>query len=106
MIFWPFRTSTAPNTLGLGGDGDEVEMLEDVERRFSIGLVQKEVEMLVTMGDLEGLVSLKSNEDLPSEDIWERLCEIARHHSAHDGPIDRYTTFFAKFAQPRETKNG
>ena len=94
------------NTLGLGGDGDEVDLLEEVEKAFSILFDQKNVDELITMGDLEILIAGKRGSDAKSGQDWERLCEIAENHSGSAGQIDRNTTFFANFAQPREISNG
>ena len=106
MTFWPFRASTPPNTLGLGGDGDETDLLEDVERAFSIRLEQRDAERLISMGDLEILLAAKRGNSAPSGKGWERLCKIAQVHSGCAGHIDRNTTLIANFAQPRELSNG
>jgi len=102
VTIWPIKASAHLNTLNLGGDGDEVDLLEDVERNFSIRFQQKDVEELVSMGDLEALVALKRGRYPASGEDWERLGRIAREHLGNPGRIDRKTTLFVKFAQPRE----
>jgi len=106
VTFRLFQALGSLNTLDLGGDGDEVDFLEDVEKAFSILLDQKNVEGMITMGDLEILVAGKRGSDTKSGQDWGRLCEIAKIHSGQAGQIDRNTTLFAKFAQPREISNG
>ena len=106
MTFWPFRASTPPDTLGLGGDGDEIDLLEDVEKTFSIRFEQKDVEDLTMMGDLENLLAAKRGNSALSGKDWERLCKIAPLPTGNAGQIDRNTTLIAKFAQPREISNG
>jgi hypothetical protein len=39
-------------TLGLGGDGDEVDAIERVERRFAIRFGKDDCERFVTVGDV------------------------------------------------------
>jgi hypothetical protein len=106
VTFRLVQTLRPLNTLNLGGDGDEVELLEDVEKAFSILFDQKNVEELTTMGGLEILVADKRGTNAKSGQDWEQLCEIAQMHSGNAGRIDRNTTLFAKFAQPRELSNG
>ena len=106
MTFWPLGTSTPLNSLCLGGDGDEVDLLADGEKRFLIRFEQADVAELVSMGDLEALVAAKRGKDAASGNDWAQLCQIARLQSGHNAQIDRNTTFFAKFAQPREIENG
>ena len=56
-------------------------------------------------GDLERLVGkrLKSSGIDPA---WALLQRIDRDHSGSKDGIDRETTFFAKYAKPREAESG
>ena len=47
------------NSLDLWGDGDEIEMIEAIERAFAIRFENAEAEQLVTMGQLFDLVKSK-----------------------------------------------
>lgn len=51
-----FRKGPAKNTVNMAGDGDDVDMLRDVERAFGIELASAEVESIYTVGDLYDLV--------------------------------------------------
>jgi hypothetical protein len=49
----PLRTR---QSLGLGGDGDEMELLHDLERTFALRFDHAELENILTIGELENAV--------------------------------------------------
>jgi acyl carrier protein len=100
------RVTQRLNTLNLGDDLDDVEMLMAIEEIFGLVIKDGEAEKLVTMGDLYELVSEKLNSKTDFDPVWSLLCQIAREHSGSRDPIDMETTFFPKFAEERiETTN-
>ena len=50
---------TCGNTLNLVGDGDEIDLLEEVEAAFSVKIEAKEAEELLTVGDLQDVLLRK-----------------------------------------------
>ncbi len=99
------RVTKSLNTLDLHGDLDDVELIMDVEETFGIKFEKSEIAELVTVGQVEDLVRRKVA-DRKSDFVWMLVERIAREHSGSRHGIDRSTTFFRKFAQPRETANG
>ena len=64
-------------TLGLGGDGDEVDAIEGVEREFGVTLDKSDAANWLTVGD----VYLSLQHALPSEvanlrSTWARYYEV------------------------------
>ena len=103
MAFWPFRPAKLLNTIKLGDDLDDVEFVMAVEEAFGVRFKDDETIKLITMADMEKLVRLKLEKKSDFDPVWTVLCSIARRQTGHKGPIDRETTFFAKFANERKT---
>jgi len=102
---WPFnrdRITKRLNTVDLNDDLDDVEMLQEIERTFRFELQQHEAEDLVNVGNLYDLVKQKASTDPDFDPVWHLVERIVRTYSGSDDPIDRETTFFPKFAKPRE----
>lgn len=100
------RITQRLNTINLGDDLDDVEMLESIEEIFGIEIKNGEAEKLVTMGELYELVNEKITSRSDFDPVWSLICQIAREHSGSRDPIDKKTTFFPKFAEVRaETSN-
>lgn len=97
------RVTQRLNTIDLGDDLDDVEMLMAIEETFGIKIEDKEAEKLVTVGDLYDLVTKKLEHKTDFDPIWALVCQISREHSGSRDPIDKSTTFFPKFAEERET---
>jgi len=95
------RVTQRLNTINLGDDLDDVEMLKAIEEIFGLDIKDGEAEKLVTMGDLNELVSEKLNSKADFDPVWALLCQIAREHSGSRDPIDKETTFFPKSAEER-----
>lgn len=111
LSFWLFqfgrpRVTQRLNTIDLGDDLDDVEMLMAIEEVFGIEIKDREAETLTTMGDLYELVSQKLKPKTEFDPVWSLVCQIAREYSGSRDPIDKQTTFFPKFAEERiETSN-
>lgn len=96
------RVTQRLNTVDLGDDLDDVEMLEAIEKIFGIEIKDSEAEKLITMGDLYELVNEKLKPESDFDPIWSLVCQIVREHSGSRDPVDKDTTFFPKFAKERE----
>lgn len=57
------RSTEVASTLGLGGDGDELDVLEAVERSFDISILDHEAEFAETAGQLFDIVMAKASVD-------------------------------------------
>lgn len=96
--------SRKANSLDLWGDGDEVEMIEAIERAYAISFEKAEAEQLVTMGQLFDLVKSKVGKQgaktITDDALWAGLVKHA--HDAGADPrraVDRNTTFFSRNAE-------
>ncbi|PLP57920.1 hypothetical protein CYK37_17010 [Mesorhizobium loti] len=92
------------NSLGLWGDGDEIEMIEAIERAYAISFEKVEAEQLTTMGQLFDLVKSKIGRGgaaaVADDALWTGLLKYA--HDAGADPrraVDRNTTFFSRNAE-------
>ena len=103
MRFWPFGRSQSLNTINLGDDLEDVEFVMAVEEMFGVQFADDETIKLITMADLEKLIRSKLEKVQEFDPVWTILCNIARQHTGHKGPIDRETTFLAKLAKERPT---
>lgn len=102
---WPFnyrKVTERLNTVDLGDDLDDVEMLMAVEEIFQIKLQDSETVDLVSVGELCELVKGKMPRDGSVDPVWKLIVLIVKSHSGSLSPIDAETTFFPKFAKPRQ----
>ncbi len=61
-------------SLGLGGDGDEVDAIENVERAFGVVLDKRDAPSWVTVGDVyASLIKALVSDLRDREDTWERF---------------------------------
>lgn len=104
-LFFARGDTKGLNTVGLTGDLDDVGLLMDVEETFGIKLTEVEAQNARTMGDLERLV-VKRLKRSGIDPAWALLQRIVRDHSGSKDGINRETTFFAKYAKPREAESG
>jgi acyl carrier protein len=95
------RITQRLNTINLGDDLDDVEMLMAIEEVFGIEVEDSEAETLISMGDLYELLINKLKLKTNFDPVWALVCQIAREHSGSRDPIDKQTTFFPKFAKER-----
>lgn len=82
------------NSLSLIGDGDDVDILTDVEAAFEISISNQEAEAAKTMKDLEALVSSKISHLTKDDLTWALLKTIASRYQNSETQIDRETYFF------------
>ena len=69
-------SNSAPKSVGLGGDGDEICAIEDVERAFGVTLDKGDAQHWVTAGDLFlSLQKALSVEDRDDPETWVRFTE-------------------------------
>ncbi|MDC7683057.1 hypothetical protein PQU92_07200 [Asticcacaulis sp. BYS171W] len=67
-------TKNALSSLGLGGDGDEVAAITDVEKAFGVQLNYSEATGWETAGDVfESLKRVLPTEVLVEPDLWQRF---------------------------------
>ena len=72
------RKNPHPN-IGLHGDLDDVECLEDVEAHFSVRFLDHEAEAVRTVGDFLAAV-LAKRPDLDRQSVWPDLTRILAAH--------------------------
>jgi len=102
---WPFnrqKVTERLNTVDLGDDLDDVDLLLAVEDTFQIHINDCEAEDLVSVGDLYKLVKSKMPSDNSVDPAWELVVTLVRYYSGSQSPINQETTFFPKFAKPRK----
>ncbi|MEM6466105.1 MAG: hypothetical protein AAF679_06335 [Pseudomonadota bacterium] len=97
------RITQRLNTVNLGKDLDDIEMLMSIEETFGVKFEDSEKEKITTVGDVYDLVSQKLVPNADFDPNWELVCWIVRLHSGSSDPIDRATTFFPELAQKRDT---
>lgn len=70
-----------PQSVGLGGDGDEIQAITDVERAFGVKLNYSNAGQWITAGDVfDALLAAIPASERAQPDLWDRfakaLCEI------------------------------
>ena|SRR5579871_6484938 len=75
-------------SLGLGGDGDEVDAVEHVEKEFGVSLDTSSASSWLTVGD----VYLALQKALPAHmrsdpSTWKRFCVAICHESGADSTL-------------------
>ena len=64
----------SPKSVGLGGDGDEIVAISDVERAFGVKFDDADAPGWVTAGDLfASLQKALPEEDLSGRDVWQKF---------------------------------
>jgi hypothetical protein len=64
----------SPISVGLGGDGDEIAAIGDVERAFGVKLDYSDASRWVTAGDVfDALRNALPREERDRADLWERF---------------------------------
>ena len=79
LFHWWGRPNPNPN-IGMVGDGDEVELLEDIERAFSVRFTDDEAEAIVTLGDLHEAIMTKTDR-WSSGEVWAATTRLAAQHT-------------------------
>ena len=72
-------------SLGLGGDGDEVDAIQEVERAFAVLLDDSEAASWRTVGDVySALRSALPPEQREAEDVWPRFTQAISSETGAD----------------------
>jgi hypothetical protein len=67
-------TTNTPVSVGLGGDGDEIASIDDVERAFGIKLDYSDAPQWLTAGNVfDSLRRALPADDQNKSDLWERF---------------------------------
>lgn len=77
-----------PVSVGLGGDGDEIAAIQDVERLFGVRLNDADAPRWFTAGDV--FASLKealSEKGAEEPDIWKRFADCLAGHTGVDAAL-------------------
>ena len=75
MRRYPQRvTATTQVSVGLGGDGDEIEAIDDVARAFGVKLDYSDARQWLTAGDVfNSLRKALPRDERDAADLWERF---------------------------------
>lgn len=78
-------------SLGLGGDGDEIEVVEAVERAFAVRFDQSDADRWITVGDLfASLLERRSLSMGDGHDLWLEFVRVLGEGVALDaGEVGR-----------------
>jgi hypothetical protein len=95
-----------PQSVGLGGDGDEIEAITDVERAFGVKLDYSNAGQWITAGDVfEALMAAIPARERAQPGLWERfamaLCEttgVDPHSIEPASPLLSRSRFWARLA--------
>lgn len=103
MNNWCF-TRKRKNSFYLYGDGDDVAIIEEIERRFAVQITDEEAKAILTFGDLLDTVISKISMDKGADDnkLWEDIEGIIKRQlSGRYGEnikVNRKTSFFSRDA--------
>ncbi|OYY89196.1 MAG: hypothetical protein B7Y45_13280 [Sphingomonas sp. 28-66-16] len=80
-----FTENHPPRSLGLGGDGDEMAAIAEVERRFGVRLDYSDSQNWTTAGDVFGaLRRALPTERAAAHDTWARYAEAIASETGVD----------------------
>ncbi|WP_157190139.1 hypothetical protein [Novosphingobium sp. Rr 2-17] len=78
-------TNRPPYSVGLGGDGDEIDAIAEVERRFGVQLDYSEAVRWRTVGDVFcALQRALPQEQSSSSETWLKFCEAISQETGVD----------------------
>lgn len=73
------------SSLGLGGDGDEIAAIEEVESTFGVTLDYSDAGNWSTVGDVHSaLIRMLSAEEAAKPDVWARFTEAISRETGVD----------------------
>lgn len=74
-----------PMSLGLGGDGDEINAIEDVERQFGVNLDLKDANQWTTVGHVfHALQQALPDHEAGSKETWGNFCQAITRQTGVD----------------------
>lgn len=99
-------SKSPPKSVGLGGDGDEIRAIEDVERAFGVTLDKGDAQHWVTAGDLFlSLQKALAAEDRDDPETWVRFTEALANETGvdpmaleRDSPLLEHPLFWVQIA--------
>ncbi len=77
-------STTFPRSVGLGGDGDEIVAISDVERAFGVKLDKADAAQWHTAGDVFESLRKALPAEIRDEDLWSRFAEILTDQTGID----------------------
>ena len=87
-------------SLGLGGDGDEVDAIEAVERALGIVFETQDCELFITVGDVWRAVIKEarlSSEEAEAEGLWSQMAKaISKESGVDPDRVSRDTLLLAE----------
>lgn len=69
-------STTLPKSVGLGGDGDEIVAIDDVERAFGVKLDKAHAPQWHTAGDVFASLCQALPADIRDDGLWSRFTEV------------------------------
>ena len=78
-------SATPPKSVALGGDGDEIATIADVEHTFRVKLDKADAPQWHTAGDVFASLCKALPADIRADDgLWSRFTEVLAHHAGVD----------------------
>src|SRR5688500_15824643 len=85
-------------SLGLGGDGDEVDAIQSVERHFSVSLAYGDAADWRTAGDVfSSLLKALPADQRHRDDLWPTFAAIMSDETGADASRVGRTLFYSPF---------
>lgn len=79
--------ATLPKSVELGGDGDEIVAIEEVERTFSVKLDEAEAAQWHTAGDVFASLCKALPADIRDDDLWSRFTKVLTDQTGVDPKV-------------------
>lgn len=76
--------STLPTCVGLGGDGDEIFTIDDVERAFGVKLDEAHAAQWHTAGDVFASLCQALPADHDDDDLWSSFTQVLTDQTGVD----------------------
>lgn len=76
--------SPTPKSVGLGGDGDEIAAIDDVERVFGVKLDESDASHWHTAGDVFASLCKALPPGTQEDDLWPRFTEVLTDQTGVD----------------------
>ncbi|WP_353218196.1 hypothetical protein [Sandarakinorhabdus sp.] len=77
-------SATLPKSVGLGGDGDELLAIDDVQRAFGVKLDQADAAQWQTAGDVFISLCKKLPAESRTDELWARFAEVLTSQTGVD----------------------
>ena len=79
--------STLPTSVGLGGDGDEIVAIDDVEHAFGVKLDKAHAAQWHTAGDVFASLCQALPADHADDDLWSRFTQVLTDQTGVDPKV-------------------